>query len=164
MLSKQCLTGQFPTHPNREFFAALQGIKSGDQGNFHRDQGMPLSSDICPDDKSQAPTISILAETAKKAPPVEPLGLAISACPARLSHGQRPASSSRSASATRDSSTRTIGVLGLTMARWVVSARRPGAHRAHRRRGPMVRIPFHGRKANPDSPGPALCPTHLLFL
>src|SRR5712671_4594288 len=25
----QSLMGQFPTHPNREFFAALQGIKSG---------------------------------------------------------------------------------------------------------------------------------------
>jgi hypothetical protein len=42
----QFLTGQFPTHPNREFFAALQGIKSGDQGSFRRDQGIPLSSAI----------------------------------------------------------------------------------------------------------------------
>jgi hypothetical protein len=42
----QFLTGQFPTHPNREFFAALQGIKSGDQGNFRPDQGIPLSSAI----------------------------------------------------------------------------------------------------------------------
>jgi hypothetical protein len=33
----QFLTGQFPTHPNREFFAALQGIESGDQGSFRRD-------------------------------------------------------------------------------------------------------------------------------
>src|SRR5262249_49166547 len=32
--SNQCFSGQFPTHPNREIFAALQGIKSGDQGNF----------------------------------------------------------------------------------------------------------------------------------
>jgi len=24
--SDECLTDQFPTHPNREFFAALQGI------------------------------------------------------------------------------------------------------------------------------------------
>ena len=40
------LTSQFPTHPNREFFAALQGIKSGDQGSFRRDQGIPLSSAI----------------------------------------------------------------------------------------------------------------------
>ena len=38
--------GQFPTHPNREFFAALQGIKWGDQGSFRRDQGIPLSSAI----------------------------------------------------------------------------------------------------------------------
>src|SRR6266478_1937433 len=37
---------QFPTHPNREFFAALQGIKSGDQGSFRRDQGISLSSAI----------------------------------------------------------------------------------------------------------------------
>jgi hypothetical protein len=44
MARNQFLTGQFPTHPNREFFAALQGIKSGDQGNFRPDQGIPLSS------------------------------------------------------------------------------------------------------------------------
>jgi hypothetical protein len=44
--SNQSLTGQFPTHPNREFFAALQGIKSGDQGNFCLDQGIPLSSAV----------------------------------------------------------------------------------------------------------------------
>ena len=42
----QFLTSQFPTHPNREFFAALQGIKSGDQGSFRRDQGIPPSSAI----------------------------------------------------------------------------------------------------------------------
>jgi hypothetical protein len=47
------LRAQFPTHPNREFFAALQGIKSGDQGSFRRDQGIPPSSTICaPGDKS----------------------------------------------------------------------------------------------------------------
>ena len=51
----QFLTGQFPTHRNREFFAALQGIKSGDQGSFRRDQGIPPSSAIWrspPGDKS----------------------------------------------------------------------------------------------------------------
>jgi hypothetical protein len=42
MTRNQFLTSQFPTHPNREFFAALQGIKSGDQGSFRRDQGIPL--------------------------------------------------------------------------------------------------------------------------
>ena len=50
----QSLMGQFPTHPNREFFAALQGIKSGDQGSFRRDQGIrfrPLFG-LPPDDKS----------------------------------------------------------------------------------------------------------------
>jgi hypothetical protein len=30
----QFLASQFPTHPNRKFFAVLQGIKSGDQGSF----------------------------------------------------------------------------------------------------------------------------------
>jgi hypothetical protein len=39
-------TGQFPTHPNREFFAALQGTKSGEQGNSCPDQGIPRSSAI----------------------------------------------------------------------------------------------------------------------
>ena len=32
--------------PNREFFCGLQGIKSGDQGKFRPDQGIPLSSAI----------------------------------------------------------------------------------------------------------------------
>jgi hypothetical protein len=43
--------------PNREFFAALQGIKSADQGNFRCDQGIPLSSAFgsCPADKSYRP-------------------------------------------------------------------------------------------------------------
>ena len=36
----QCVTGEFPTHPNRELFAALQGIKSGDQGIKSGDQGI----------------------------------------------------------------------------------------------------------------------------
>jgi hypothetical protein len=36
------ITGDFPTHPNREFFAALQGIKSGDQATFRPDEGNPL--------------------------------------------------------------------------------------------------------------------------
>ena len=44
----QCLTGQFPTHPNREFFAALQGIKSGDQGNFRPYQGRRPSARVLP--------------------------------------------------------------------------------------------------------------------
>ena len=38
--STQCLMSQFPTRPNREFFEALQGIKSGDQGNFFPHQGI----------------------------------------------------------------------------------------------------------------------------
>jgi hypothetical protein len=31
---RQCLTSEFPTHPNKEFFVALQGIESGDHGIF----------------------------------------------------------------------------------------------------------------------------------
>ncbi len=34
MALNQFLTSQFPTHPNREFFCRLQGIKSGDQGKI----------------------------------------------------------------------------------------------------------------------------------
>jgi hypothetical protein len=55
--STQCLMSQFPTHPNREFFEALQGIKSGDQGNFFPHQGIrsrPLFG-ICFDDKCDRP-------------------------------------------------------------------------------------------------------------
>jgi len=55
----QVLTSQFPTHPNREFFCRLQGIKSGDQGKFRPDQGIPLSSAIwafAPADNPIVPT------------------------------------------------------------------------------------------------------------
>ena len=45
----QHLRGQFPTPPNREFFGALQGIKSGDQGNFRPDQRIPGIGDSCRD-------------------------------------------------------------------------------------------------------------------
>jgi hypothetical protein len=34
------LARQLPTHRNREFFAPLQGIKSGDQGIYSPDQGI----------------------------------------------------------------------------------------------------------------------------
>ena len=55
----------------------------------------------------------------------------------------------------------TIGVPGLTMARWVVSARRPGAPSSLQTRGPRVRsIPFlHG----PESSDPAPLPRTLAF-
>ena len=32
--SDQGFTGEFPTHPNREIFGGLQGIRTGDQGNY----------------------------------------------------------------------------------------------------------------------------------
>jgi hypothetical protein len=35
----QCFVSEFPTHPNREFPVALQGIESGDHGIFWPDQG-----------------------------------------------------------------------------------------------------------------------------
>jgi hypothetical protein len=37
-----------PAPTNREFFAALQGIKSGDQGNFRPDQGKRPSARVLP--------------------------------------------------------------------------------------------------------------------
>src|SRR6185369_17710944 len=68
----QCLTSQFPTHPNREFFEALQGIKSGDQGNFFPHQGIrsrPLFWHLlCRQMRSSRQTSSF-AEKAKRAPP-----------------------------------------------------------------------------------------------
>ena len=66
--SNQYLTGQFPTHPNRDFFAALQGIESDHQGNFRRDQGIPASSAFwqLPADKSYRPDISNVAEKANR--------------------------------------------------------------------------------------------------
>jgi len=45
----QHFRGQFPTPPSREFFGALQGIKSGDQGNFRPDQRIPGIGDSCRD-------------------------------------------------------------------------------------------------------------------
>jgi hypothetical protein len=55
--SNQCLTGQFPTPPNREFFAALQGIKSGDQGDFPviRESALVHHFGICLADKCDRP-------------------------------------------------------------------------------------------------------------
>jgi hypothetical protein len=38
----QCLTSQFPTHLNREFFWALLGIESDHQGTFRPEQGILL--------------------------------------------------------------------------------------------------------------------------
>jgi hypothetical protein len=49
------------------------------------------------------------------------------------------------------SSTRTIGVPGLTIARWVVSARRPGA-------------PSSPQTGDGGFAAPLLCPAHLAFL
>src|SRR6202040_4357243 len=60
----QFLTGQFPTHPNRDFFATLQGIKSGDQGSFRRDQGIPPSSAIWRSPLVTNPIISAVGRVA----------------------------------------------------------------------------------------------------
>src|SRR5215831_12449395 len=55
--STQCLTSQFPTHPNREFFEALQGIKSGDRGMFSliRESALVRFFGICFADKCDRP-------------------------------------------------------------------------------------------------------------
>jgi hypothetical protein len=69
--STQCLMSQFPTHPNREFFGALQGIKSGDQGNFFPHQGIrsrPLFG-FALTANAIVPTDLVFAEKAKRAPP-----------------------------------------------------------------------------------------------
>src|SRR3984893_10670943 len=105
----QFLTSQFPTHPNREFFAALQGIKSGDQGKFRLDQGIPLSSAVwafaLPTIRSSR-QISNLAEEANREA-------------ARCSKSPKPISSPalsvprRAANRSPSASTRTIGRSGL---------------------------------------------------
>ena len=53
----QCLMGQFHTPPNREFLAALQGIKSGDQGDFPviRESALVHHFGICLADKCDRP-------------------------------------------------------------------------------------------------------------
>jgi hypothetical protein len=100
----------------------------------------------------------------KRRRPAEPLGLAISACPARLSRGQRPASSLRSASATRDSGDANDRRSGPYDGKVGRVGAPPGCTEltADGDRG-FASLPPR-TKGKPDSPGPALCPTHLLFL
>ena len=77
MARNQFLTGPIPYASEQgifcgltgNFLAALQGIKSGDQGNFRPDQGIPLSSALWafarPTIRSSR-QISDVAEKAKK--------------------------------------------------------------------------------------------------
>jgi hypothetical protein len=130
----QYLTGQFPPHPNREFFAALQGIKSADQGNFRPDQGIPLSSAIlafarCRQIQSSR-QISTIAEKAnrdaarcsKSPKPISSSRPALSMCaPGVPQIARRDHRRERSAFRAHD------GGVGRIARAWV--------HRAHRRRG-----------------------------
>jgi hypothetical protein len=132
----QFLTGQFPTHPNREFFSALQGIKSGDQGSFRRDQGIPLSSAIlafAPGDKSDRPDrFPTLPRRRKRRHQMlevaeADLDAGICPCERRAGHG---------GNRSPNSSTRTIGVPG-----WHRSRRAPPAEPSSTvAGGPRVRI------------------------
>src|SRR5947209_10529196 len=66
---------EFPlTHPNRKFFEALQGIKSGRSGKFIPSSGNPLSSHffgICCDDKCDRQTF-VFARLLNAARPTKP--------------------------------------------------------------------------------------------
>src|SRR5690242_18130995 len=86
MALNQSLMGQFPTHPNREFFAALQGIKSGDQGSFRRDQGIPPSSAIWRSPRDTNPIIGAVGPVAA-ARPFANLTSSIRVDPGRMAPG-----------------------------------------------------------------------------
>jgi hypothetical protein len=135
MARNQFLTSQFPTHPSREFFCRLQGIKSGDQGKFRLDQGSPLSSAIwafaLPTIRSSR-QISNLAEKANRDA-------------ARCSKSLKPISSPalsvprRAANRSPSASTRTIGRSGLHDG-GAGSVARARCTEPNRREGPRVRI------------------------
>jgi hypothetical protein len=113
----QFLTSQFPTHPNREFFAALQGIKSGDQGNFCPDQGIPLSSAIW---AFALPTI--------RSPPTDPKRCREGEPRRRCSKSPKPISSSGAPRGVPQIARRVrrrerSGVPGFTVAAWSRVAR-----------------------------------------
>ena len=130
----QFLTSQFPTHPNSEIFCGLQGIKSGDQGNFHPDQGIPLSPlfwGLSPCRQSDRPDRS-------RTVPRRRTGRRqmLEVAEADLEHGfVHP-------QACRKSLTERVDAHGRTFraSRWRRGSRRTRPHRAHRRGGPRVRI------------------------
>ena len=133
-LSKQCVTSKFPTHPNREFSAALQGIKSGDQGNFHPDQGIPLSPlfwGLLPCRQSDRPDRS-------RTVPRRRTGRRqmLEVAEADLEHGfVHPQACRKSLAERVDANDRAFRA-----SRWRRGSRRTRPHRAHRRGGPRVRI------------------------
>jgi hypothetical protein len=133
----QFLTGQFPTHPNREFFCGLQGIKSGDQGKFRSDQGIPLSSTIWAFVPADNPIVPDRSRTLPRRRTGTP--------PDARSRRSRPrarlcpspgvpqiARRARRRERSGRSGLHDGGVSRVTRAR---------VHRAHRRGGPRVRIP-----------------------
>jgi hypothetical protein len=137
--SNQYLTGQFPTHPNREFFAALQGIESDHQGNFRRDQGIPASSAFwqLPADKSYRPDISNVAEKANR----DAARCSKSPKPSRSRGRLCPCERRSRYAADRSPSSSTRNDRRSGASRWrVVASRAAQVHRAHRNGGPRVRI------------------------
>jgi len=140
-ISNQYLTGQFPKHPNREFFAALQGIKSGDQGNFRPDQGIPLSTAISaaalPTNRIVPTDLERCREGGTGTPPDARGRRSRSPARGRLCPSERRARHAQNRSPSL--STRTIGVPGLHDGAWSRRAR-PGCTELTADGGPRVRI------------------------
>src|SRR5271169_577195 len=112
----QSLTGQFPTHPNREFFAALQGIKSGDQGNFRPDQGIPLSSAILAFALPAKPIVPTDLEHCREGEQGRPPRCSMSPKPISSSEAGVNVRPRHDANRSSSSLTRTTGVPGFAMA------------------------------------------------
>src|SRR6202030_3475006 len=133
--------GPIPKHPNREFFAALQGIKSGDQGNFRPDQGIPLSTAISAAALATNRIVPTDLERCREAgtgtPPDARGRRSRSPARGRLCPSERRARHAQNRSPSL--STRTIGVPGLHDGAWSRRAR-PGCTELTAYGVPMVRI------------------------
>jgi len=140
--SNQYLTGQFPKHPNREFFAALQGIKSGDQGNF-----APIRESRCRPLFRQQPCRQIvssrqISNVAEKAEQGRRQMLGVAEADLQLEGGfvrvKGAPGMRKSLAELVDANDRRSGA-----SRWRVGASRAArVHRAHRRRG-TERVRIH---------------------
>jgi hypothetical protein len=140
----QFIAGQFPTHPNREFFCGLQGIKSGDQGKFRPDQGIPLSSAIW----------AFALPTIRSSRQIWNLAEKANRDAARCSKSPKPISSSASSiprRAANRASTRTIGRSGAS--RW---------RRGSRRTRPSApSSPWRGTEGSNPAPSSGESPANL---
>ena len=137
----QCLASQFPAHPNREFIAALQGIKSGDQGSFGRDQGIrfrPLFGIAPGDNPIVATDLERCREGEKeRCEMLEAVRSRSRARDRRCPCERRPGPATNRSASSVDATGSAFRTF--TMAPWVVS-RAPGCSELTVDGGPRVRI------------------------